>query len=85
MWHVIEQYEAWAVGGSVLLTFVLMAAFGERVMHCMEQRRHEMRRRAEAASRLAEIKRREDEDDYRRALSQDDWDYKYMRRRHEDG
>lgn len=81
----VEQYEAWAVGMSVLLTFVLMAAFGERVMHCMEKRRHERRRQAEAVARLAEIKRREDEDDYRRALSQSDWDYKYMRRRHEDG
>lgn len=79
------QYEAWAVGGSVVLTFALMAAFGERIMHCMEQRRHERRRRAETVARLSEIKRWEDEAEYRRALSQEDWDYKYMRRRTEDG
>lgn len=77
------QYEAWAVGGSVVLTFALMAAFGERIMHCMQERRHDVARRREAAARLAEIKRWEDEADYRRALSQEDWDYKYMRRQHE--
>ena len=69
---------------AIAAAFFIIALCGERIMYARQKRRNERVRRRSLSARMAEMTRREAEEDYRRALSQEDWDYKYLRRRSED-